>query len=107
MSELHVLRVYTTPASAHGNRQGVFMHGGAAPEAQRPAVAADLSFSETAFLDNAERAEFLIFTPTLVLPFAGHPSVGAAWLIRDNQGKIAVLRPPAGDLRVRYEAELV
>jgi predicted PhzF superfamily epimerase YddE/YHI9 len=107
MSELHVLRVFTTPAGEHGNRLGVFLRGGEVPEAERQAVAADLGFAETVFVDDAERAEVRIFTPQLELPFAGHPSVGAAWLLRENQGEIAVLRPPAGDLPVRYEAELV
>ena len=68
-------------------------------EAQRLAVAADLGFAETVFVDDPERAEMRIFAPEVEMPFAGHPSVGTAWLLREEAGEVAVLRPPAGDLR--------
>lgn len=107
MSELHVLRVFTTPQGEHGNGLGVFLRGEDVPQEQRQAVAADLGFAETVFVDDRERAEVRILTPELELPFAGHPSVGTAWLLREQRGEIAVLRPPAGELRVAYEAEIV
>jgi predicted PhzF superfamily epimerase YddE/YHI9 len=107
VAELHVLRVFTTPSGEHGNELGVFMNGDHAPEAQRQAIAADLDFAETVFVDDLERAEMRIFTPEIELPFAGHPSVGTAWLLREKAGEVAVLRPPAGELRVRYEEEIV
>jgi len=107
MSELHVLRVFTTPSGEHGNPLGVFPRGVEVPEAERQEVARDLGFAETVFVDDAERAEMQIFTPAVELPFAGHPSVGTAWLLRQTDGEIAVLRPPAGELRIRYGAELV
>jgi len=106
MATLHVLRVFTAAAGAHGNPLGVFSTGGDIPEECRQPVALDLGFSETVFVDDAERAEMRIFTPQIELPFAGHPSVGTAWLLRREMGEIAVLRPPAGEVRVRYEAEL-
>lgn len=107
VSELHVLRVFTTPAGEHGNPLGVFLRGDEVPEAERQEVARDLGFAETVFVDDSERAEMRIFTPTVELPFAGHPSVGTAWLLREAQGEVAVLRPPAGELRVLYEEDLV
>jgi predicted PhzF superfamily epimerase YddE/YHI9 len=107
VSELHVLRVFTTPAGEYGNGLGVFLRGAEIPEAQRQAIAADLGFAETVFVDDTDRAEMRIFTPELELPFAGHPSVGTAWVLRETIGEVAVLRPPAGELRVRYEAEIV
>ena len=107
MSELHVLRVFTTPAGEHGNGLGVFLQGAEILEAQRQAIAADLGFAETVFVDDTDRAEMRIFTPELELPFAGHPSVGTAWLLREKAGEVAVLRPPAGELPVRYERDIV
>jgi len=83
------------------------MHGGEVPEAERQAIAADLGFAETVFVDDPERAEMRIFTPELELPFAGHPSVGTAWLLRELAGEAEVLRPPAGELPVRYEEQIV
>ena len=105
MSELHVLRVFTGPGGDHGNELGVFLEGREAPEAQRQAIAADLGFAETVFVDDLERAKIRIFTPQVELPFAGHPSVGTAWLLRERIDGVDVLRPPAGDLRVRYEGD--
>jgi len=107
MSELHVLRVFIAPSGEHGNPLGVFRNGAEVPEGERQAVARDLGFSETVFVDDTERAEMRIFTPEVELPFAGHPSVGTAWLLREAQGEVAVLRPPAGELCVRYEDEFV
>lgn len=107
MSELYVLRVFTAPSGEHGNPLGVFLDGAEVSEHERQAVARDLGFSETVFVDDAERAEMRIFTPETELPFAGHPSVGTAWLLREARGEVAVLRPPAGELHVRYEDELV
>ena len=107
MSDLHVLRVFTAPNGEHGNGLGVFLRGEEVPEESRQAVAADLGFAETVYVNDAERAEIRIFTPTLELPFAGHPSVGTAWLLREEEGEIAVLRAPAGELRVRYDTEIV
>lgn len=104
--EVHVMRVFTTPSGEHGNGLGVFLRSDAVPGSRRQAVARELGFAETVFVDDAERAEIRIHTPEIELPFAGHPSVGTAWLLRETSGEIAVLRPPAGDLRVRYEDDL-
>jgi len=73
------------------------------PEAQRQRVANELGFSETVFVDDAGRAEMRIFTPVSELPFAGHPCVGTAWLLRRDRAPVHVLRPPAGEVRVRYD----
>lgn len=107
MSELHVLRVFTTSSGEYGNGLGVFLRGDEVPQERRQAVAADLGFAETVFVTDPERAEIQIYTPQLELPFAGHPSVGTAWLLGESGDDPAVLRPPAGELQVRYEDEVV
>ena len=52
---------------------------------QMQAVAAEFGLSETAFTlpPTTSRATYRlrIFTPTRELPFAGHPSIGAAWAL--------------------------
>jgi predicted PhzF superfamily epimerase YddE/YHI9 len=85
----------------------VFLDGGAIAEGDRQAVAADLGFSETVFVDDASRAEVRIFTPAQELPLAGHPLVGTAWLLAREGSPIEVLRPPAGEVPTRVEGELV
>jgi predicted PhzF superfamily epimerase YddE/YHI9 len=93
---LHVLRVFCDERGEHGNPLGVFLAGAEVPPDARQSIAADLGFSETVFVDDAARGELRIFTPAVELPFAGHPTVGSAWLLG-----VDALRVPAGELRVR------
>jgi predicted PhzF superfamily epimerase YddE/YHI9 len=102
---LHVLRVFCDEAGGHGNPLGVFLDGGEVPEERRQAVANDLGFSETVFVDDRASAAMRIFTPGMELPFAGHPSVGTAWLLAREGETVPVLRPPAGEVSVRREGD--
>jgi predicted PhzF superfamily epimerase YddE/YHI9 len=98
MAELHVLRVFTAPDGTGGNPLGVFLDGPAVPEDRRQAVAADLGFSETVFVLDPASGRLRIFTPAAELPFAGHPLVGAGWLLARERTAVAALRPPAGEV---------
>ncbi len=106
MARLHVLRVFTDEAGSYGNPLGVFLDGGEVPEQGRQAVAADLGFSETVFVDDAAGGRCRIFTPGLELPFAGHPMVGSAWLLAQEGYPAELLRPPAGEVEARREGSL-
>jgi predicted PhzF superfamily epimerase YddE/YHI9 len=103
VAELHVLRVFCDSSWSHGNPLGVFLDGGEVPAERRQAVAAELGFSETVFVDDAASGRMRIFTPGLELGFAGHPSVGTAWLLGKERGPVGVLRPPAGEVEVRVD----
>ncbi|CAN5231134.1 PhzF family phenazine biosynthesis protein [soil metagenome] len=96
MPTVHVLRVFTGSHGSGGNPLGVFPDGPRVVPESRQAVAADLGFSETAFVDDAASGTVAVFTPAVELPFAGHPLVGASWLLRRLGWAPAVLRPPAG-----------
>ena len=66
--------------------------------AQMQAVAAEFNLSETVFLqsprDPVNTARARIFTPRRELPFAGHPTIGAAVLIGlIDAGKIIAAQP--------------
>src|ERR1700759_1683845 len=106
MAELHVLRVFCDSRWEFGNPLGVFLDGGEIPEERRQEVGAELGFSETVFVDDAAAGRIRIFTPGLELPFAGHPSVGTAWLLAKEREPVEVLRPPAGEVEVRTEGGL-
>ena len=106
MPVLHVLRVFCAADGSHGNPLGVFLEGAEVPADRRQAVARDLGFSETVFVDDREYGLIRIFTPELELPFAGHPAVGTAWLLRETGHDVASLRPPAGEVRVRQKEGL-
>jgi len=101
MSRLHLLRVFCAEDGSGGNPLGVFLDGAAVLPERRQAVAADLGLSETVFVDDAGSGAIRIFTPAEELDFAGHPSVGTAWLLGDVQA----LRPPAGEVPVRRDGE--
>jgi predicted PhzF superfamily epimerase YddE/YHI9 len=100
MAELHVLRVFCGPVGG-GNPLGVFLSGGEVPDARRQAIAAELGFSETVFVDDAERGAIRIYTPGEEVPFAGHPVVGTAWLLARTHAEVLALQPPAGRVPVR------
>jgi predicted PhzF superfamily epimerase YddE/YHI9 len=103
MPQLHILRVFCADDGSGGNALGVFLQGAEVAPERRQAVAADLGFAETVFVDDAERGAVRIFTPAVELDFAGHPAVGTAWLL----GDVDVLRPPAGELPVTRDGEIV
>jgi predicted PhzF superfamily epimerase YddE/YHI9 len=97
----HILRVFVNEDGEWGNPLAVFLAGWEVPEAQRQGVAAKLGFSETVFVDDTAAGRIRIYTPRVELPFAGHPSVGTAWLLAREGTPVTVLRPPAGDVEVR------
>ena len=106
MANLHILRVFVGENDAGGNPLRVFLEGGEVPESDRQRVAANLGSSETVFVEDPWRGELRIFTPETELPFAGHPSVGTAWLLAREGFVVPVLRPPAGEVLVRQEGGL-
>ena len=104
-TDLHVLRVFAGPDGRGGNPLGVFLDGGRVSEERRQAVATELGYSETVFVDDAAEGAIRIFTPGRELPFAGHPTVGTAWLLHETGAPATTLRPPAGDVPFRIDGE--
>lgn len=96
-----------------GNPLGVVFDADALDTATMQTIAAWTNLSETIFLlpPTATEADYRvrIFTPRQELPFAGHPSVGAAWAVMDR-GLVAAGKPSlvqecaAGLLPMRVES---
>lgn len=105
MSTLHVLKVFGGADGRGGNPLGVFLDGADFPVDQRQSVATELNYSETVFVDDLTTGKLQIFTPAAELPFAGHPLVGTAWLMNQEGHAPDVLRPPAGVVPVRFDAD--
>ena len=99
MPQLQLLRVFCDEDGSGGNPLAVFADGAEVPPERRQAVATDLGLSETVFVDDRERGEVRIFTPAVELDFAGHPAVGAAWLLEG----VEMLRTRAGEVPVKRE----
>jgi trans-2,3-dihydro-3-hydroxyanthranilate isomerase len=82
-----ILDVFTdTPLQ--GNPLAVFTEGESIPSRLMQAVARELHLSETVFLLPGEGrydAQLRIFTPATELPFAGHPTLGAAFLVAEQK----------------------
>lgn len=106
MPTLHVLRVFVNEDGEWGNPLGVFLDGEQVAEPERQRVAAELGFSETVFVDDRAAGRLHIYTPQVELPFAGHPTVGAAWLLAREGAPVETLRPPAGKVGVRYADDM-
>lgn len=98
MTAVRVLRVFTDQAGRSGNLLGVVRDAADISHARRQAIAAQLGYSETVFIERDTHVQ--IFTPATELPFAGHPMVGSAWLLQHP-----VLHCAAGDVHARVEGE--
>ena len=107
--DVAVLRVFTDADGNFGNPLGV-VDAAVAPPDQRQRIATELGYSETIFIDlpdpGSTTAHARIFTPATEIAFAGHPTVGAAWWLRERGTPIRTLQVPAGIVQVRYEDEL-
>lgn len=101
---LHWVDVFATgPLS--GNPLVVVMSDKHPSEGRMQALAAEMGLSETVFAAPGERPRIRIFTPLTEIPLAGHPIVGAAWVLA-NEGWIgteAVLSAPGGDIPVHVD----
>lgn len=78
-------------------------------------IAREFGFSETTFVVSDPRSmepagvRVRIFTPQVELPFAGHPTLGTAWVIREHlaggRPAAVALALGAGRVPVAFEAE--
>jgi trans-2,3-dihydro-3-hydroxyanthranilate isomerase len=91
-----------------GNQLAVFTDARELPEARLQELARELNFSETVFVYPSEvaHARIRIFTPAVEVPFAGHPTLGSAFVLAAplQLGEIA-LETGRGVVPVRLERE--
>lgn len=104
----YVLDVFTdTPLQ--GNQLGVFPNGEAFDGEQMQRIARELNISETVFFltpEAAGDARIRIFTPGLELPFAGHPVLGASFVVGEALGLDEVeLETGNGVVPIRLERD--
>jgi len=93
-----------------GNPLAVFEDGSALDEATMQALALQFNLSETTFVlpSNAAAARVRIFTPTFEMPFAGHPTLGTAHVVREiaRTGDRVTLEMRAGVIPVRASGDV-
>jgi trans-2,3-dihydro-3-hydroxyanthranilate isomerase len=90
-----------------GNQLCVVPEGVGISERTMQAIATEIGFSETTFVTEAggDRYSMRIFTPGGELPFAGHPSLGTAFVLV-SEGRVrtpAVQSIPAGEFGVEVD----
>ena len=108
--EYEVVDVFTaTPFT--GNPLAVVFGAQDLPDTALQAIAREFALSETAFpMAAATGADYRlrIFTPEVELPFAGHPSIGTAWVLA-QRGELApgavVQSCGAGELALHVEPD--
>ena len=97
-------------APLEGNPLCVFEDGLGLDDATMQALALQFNLSETTFLLPSERASahVRIFTPTFEMPFAGHPTLGSAHIVRSlkNAGDAITLELRAGIIPVQAEGDV-
>lgn len=110
---IHIVDVFTDRALT-GNQLAVVLDAGdIAPDVMQK-VAREMNFSETTFVMPPTQAgcaaKVRIFTPGTELPFAGHPTIGTAWVLA-TQGLVPggvlefALEEGVGPVAVRGERE--
>src|SRR5499427_9507010 len=100
-----------TSVPLEGNQLAVFADGSSLSDAEMQAIAKETNLSETTFIlprDAATEAErgvrVRIFTVQEELPFAGHPTLGTAFVLRGTSGaKQVKLDLNVGPLPVTFE----
>jgi trans-2,3-dihydro-3-hydroxyanthranilate isomerase len=93
-----------------GNQLAVFTDARDLDALTMQALAREMNFAETVFVlppSNAEAdVRIRIFTPALELPFAGHPTLGTAFVLGGPLSKIVIrLETGAGVIPVELERE--
>ncbi|MFX1312156.1 MAG: PhzF family phenazine biosynthesis protein [Promethearchaeota archaeon] len=95
-----------------GNQLAVIVGNDKIPTEEMQKIAKEMNYSETVFITSIEDFSIRIFTPEVEIPFAGHPTIGTAFIFREEFikekvktilmnlkiGQIAILFKYQGDL---------
>lgn len=110
----HLLNVFGRKSDLFsGNPLCAVVSGPVISDAHMQAIARQFNLSESVFLgeSDAADADVRIFTPASELPFAGHPTLGTAFLVARLKGTVGAdpeikVRMKAGIIPVRISGNL-
>jgi trans-2,3-dihydro-3-hydroxyanthranilate isomerase len=94
-----------------GNQLAVVCDAGGLKDEVMQRIARETNFSETTFVTGERDGGFevRIFTPSDEIPFAGHPTLGTAWVLRHERlaepTERVLLHLGIGEVPVRFEQE--
>jgi len=84
--EFYIVDVFAE-AKYQGNQLAVFLNGLNYSDEEMQALALEMNYSETTFIcandENDNSYDVRIFTPNSEVPFAGHPTLGTAYIIKE------------------------
>lgn len=104
-----IVNVFAREGRLTGNPLCVFEDGTGIDDATMQALALQFNLSETTFILPSERAtaRVRIFTPTYEMPFAGHPTLGSADVVRSlkNAGDDVTLEVKVGVIPVSAKGD--
>lgn len=106
---LHIVDVFAeTPFT--GNPLAVVLDAGDLDADAMQQIALEMNYSETTFVtgpDTGQGFPVRIFTPAQELPFAGHPTLGTAWVLRQEVSGTddVTLALGVGPVAVRFESD--
>jgi trans-2,3-dihydro-3-hydroxyanthranilate isomerase len=110
MARFFILDVFAEQRFA-GNPLAVVLGDGWAAETMQD-VAREMAYSETTFVGSPDASRgwpVRIFTPEVEVPFAGHPTIGTASVIRerlqDTPSDEVTLQLAVGDVAVRFASD--
>ncbi len=99
--DVFAIRKYT------GNQLAVFRDASSLADEEMQQIAKEMNYSETTFIVSEKDFEVRIFTPEKEVPFAGHPTLGTAYVIMEEilGGEVSevVLKLKVSEIPVRTE----
>lgn len=109
-NRFHLVDVFADRRYA-GNQLAVVEDGASLGDEEMLDIAREMNYSETTFVETgAEREgayDVRIFTPNAEIPFAGHPTLGTAAVLREQfgAGDEVTLNLPVGRIRVEVRED--
>ncbi len=104
-----ILNVFAREGRLTGNPLCVFEDASGLDDVAMQALARQFNLSETTFVLHSENAtaRVRIFTPSYEMPFAGHPTLGTAHVVRDlaSSGDSLTLEMKAGIIPVTAKGD--
>jgi len=104
-----IVNVFTREGRLTGNPLAVFEDGASLAGEEMQGLARQFNLSETTFILPSSRAsaQVRIFTPSYEMPFAGHPTLGTAHVVRSlaARGDDLTLEMKAGIIPVKAEGD--
>ena len=100
-----------TSRPLHGNQLAVFTDARGLSDDEMQSLAREMNLAETTFIlprdaatERTQGSKVRIFTVNEELPFAGHPTLGTSWYLRQQSGAAEVILDlKVGKIPVRFE----